>query len=341
VKASRAQLERALDTAPESVRLFLLYGPDEASSRDLATRLGKAMGADAERIDLTGATLKADPARLSDEAAAISLFGGRRHIRVDGAGDEIIGAVEALIDAPAAGNPVAIVAGALRKDSKLLKLALAHPAAMAFVSYLPEGADADRLVVAIGREAGLQMRPDVAHRIAVAAAGDRALITREIEKLALFVDAAPDRPGELDHAALDALSAEGEEGDLSRLVDAVLGGKPDAAGAELASLVSDGVDAIPILRAMLRRLHVLVELRSAVADGNGVEAVLERAGKALFWKDKAAISRQVSTWRPEALQTALERLAAAEREVKRSGGAGLVAVQEELLAISRAAQRMR
>ena len=72
------------------------------------------MGDDAERIDLSGAELKADPARLADEAAAISMFGGARWILVEQAGDEILPALEALIEAPAAGNPVAIVAGALK-----------------------------------------------------------------------------------------------------------------------------------------------------------------------------------------------------------------------------------
>ncbi len=342
MKANRGQIERALDAAADAVRLFLLYGPDEAASRELAARLGKSLGADAERIDLSGAVLKADPARLTDEAAAIALFGGRRHIRVEPAGDEILAAVEALLEAPAAGNPVAVIAGNLRKDSKLLKLALAHPAVLALASYAPEGGDADRLVLTMARELGVSMRPDVARRIAAGMAGDRALIARELEKLALFVDAAPDRPGEIDHAALDALGADSEEGDLSRLVDAVLGGKVDVAEAELARLVGDGVDAIPICRAMLRRLHLLADLGGSVAEGNAVESVMGGgAGRALFWKDKAAVSGQLSRWRPPDIATALERFLQAEREVKRSGGVGLVAVGEELLMVGRAAARMR
>ena len=341
MKANRGQIERALDAAADSIRLFLLYGPDESASRELAARLGKSLGPDAERIDLSGAALKADPARLTDEAAAIALFGGRRPIRVDHAGDEILAAVEALLEAPVAGNPVAVVAGALRKESRLVKLALAHPAVLATASYAPEGGDADRLVLAMAREHGLSMRPDVAHRIAAGMVGDRALIARELEKLALFLDAATERPGEVTHAALDALGAEADEGDLSRLVDAVLGGKVDVAEAELARLVGDGMDAVPICRAMLRRLHVLAELRGAVADGNGVEPVMTAGGRSLFWKDKAAVSGQLARWRPHDIATALERFLQAEREVKRPGGAGLVAVGEELLKIGRAAARMR
>ena len=137
VKANRGQLEKAL-RAPAETRFFLLHGPDDSGSRALARLLGAAMGAEAERIDLSGSELKADPARLADEAASISMFGGARWILVDPAGDDCVPAAEALLDAPAAGNPVILLAGALKPASKLLKLALAAPQAMAFASYLPD-----------------------------------------------------------------------------------------------------------------------------------------------------------------------------------------------------------
>lgn len=341
MKANRAQIERALDKPGADHRLYLLYGPDESSSRDLAARLAKALGAEAERIDLDGATLKSDPARLSDEAASISLFGGVRFIRIEPAGDESFEAVEALLSAPAAGNPVVMVAGALRKDSKLVKLALADPAILAFASYAPEGGDADRLATAMAREAGLRIRPDVARRLASATGGDRALLAREIDKLALYLDAAPDRPRDLDHEALDALGAAIEEGDLSRLVDAVLGGDPAGADAELARLSGEGIEGIPILRALLRRLHLLAPLRAEVSEGNSVAAVMASSGKSIFFKEKDEIARELGRWTPAALATAIDRLAAAERQIKSSGFPGNVVTEEELLVVARAAARKR
>ena len=103
------------------------------------------MGASAERIDLTGSDLKNDPARLADEAAAISLFGGARHILVEGAGDESAAAAEALLQAPTAGNPVVLLSGALKPASKLLKLATAAEQAIGFASYVPDARDAGKL----------------------------------------------------------------------------------------------------------------------------------------------------------------------------------------------------
>lgn len=341
MKADRGQVERAMAAASDVVRLYVLYGPDEAASRELAARMGRPLGEDAERVDLTGAMLAADPARLADEAAAMSLFGGRRHIRVESAGDEIVPAVEALLQAPAAGNPVAVIAGALRKDAKLLKLTLPHPAALVLISYVSEGANAGRLAMAIGREYGLQMRPDVAQRIADGVSADRALIARECEKFALYIDAAPDRPRDLDHEALDALGADVEEGDIGLLVNAVLSGRSDAVEAELATLSSAGTDAIPILRGVQRRLHLLAELRAGVENGNSVEAVIGAAGKAIFWKDQKTVSQQLARWRPAAIATAIERLRVAEQGYKRGGGLGMTGIAEELLAIGRHAARMR
>jgi DNA polymerase-3 subunit delta len=82
VKANKAQIDRALKAPDSEIRFVLLHGPDEAGSRALVRALGTAMGADAEKIELGGAELKADPARLADEAASISLFGGARYIVV-------------------------------------------------------------------------------------------------------------------------------------------------------------------------------------------------------------------------------------------------------------------
>jgi DNA polymerase-3 subunit delta len=339
--AKRPEIERALARPTADIRLYLLHGADESGSRALGAILAKAMGAEAERVDLSGAMLKADPARLADEAASISLFGGPRHILVEQIGDESLDAVQALIDAPAAGNPVVAISGALRKDSKLLKLATASPAVLAHVSYPLEARDLDRLATELARAEGLRIDPDVAHRLAGASGGDRAVLAREIEKFALFLDAAPDRQATLDREAFDALTADAGEADLSRLVDAVLLGRPAEAEAELARLREGGVEGITLVRTMLPRLHQLAALRAAVDEGNSVDSVMASQGRAIFWKAQAAVTAQLRRWTATALATAIGRLLSAERDIKAPNSAGPVLVDAELLAIGRAAQRMR
>jgi DNA polymerase III subunit delta len=339
VKSAEASLRRALDGADPNVRFYLLYGPDEAGSRALAARLGAAVGTGAERVDLTSAQLKGDPARLADEAAAISLFGGRRWIRLDPATDDALEAVQALLEAPAAGNPVAAIGGALRKDSKLVKLVEASPLALGHASYLPEGRDADAVVTEAARALGLQLRPDVARRIATATNADRAIIAQELHKYALYLDAAPDRPRPLEADTLDALGAATEEGDLAALTNAVFSGQPAQVDAELARLASEGAEGIVVIRALGRRALQLVQLRAAMAQGESIDRVMQTAGKAIFWKEQPVVRAQLQRWTPDALATALTRLGEAERQVKAPGYPGHALVEEEILAIARYAAR--
>ena len=339
MKADAASIARALDRPDPATRLILLYGPDESGSRALAARIDKAMGADAERIDLTGSQLKDDPARLADEAASISLFGGARHIRVDPAGDEIVEAAEALLEAGSAGNPVVVVAGNLRKDAKLVKLALGSGAALAFASYLPEGRAADQIAAEIARELGLRLDPQAASALVSATNADRALMLRELEKLALYLDASPDEPKPANLSALAAIGAANDESDLGAIVDAVMGGRPDQAAAELALI--GPTEAIGVIRALLRRIAQIAPLRAAVAAGQSVDAVMAGAGKAIFWKDQKVVAALLHRWSPERLATATTRLAALERAYKRSGSPGMLLIGEELLTIARAAAAPR
>ncbi len=341
MKANRAEIERALDAPPHHVRLFLLYGPDEAESRGLAQRLERAMGPEAERVDLDGATLKSDPARLADEAASISLFGDKRHIRLTLSGDECMPAIEALLDGDAAGNPVAAIAGPLRPASALLKRALSDPAVMACISYALDAEKAAPLAAAMAREQGLRLDMDAARHLAHAAANDRALMAREVEKLALYLDAAPDRPATADMAALEAIGAGEGEAELSRLVDAVLGGSPDIAAGEIARLAEQGVAGIPAIRALAKRVQLLVRLARLVGEGDNAHAVVEAQGKAIFWKEKGGVERQLKRWSPERLATLADRLLAAERAIKSPASPGDLIADVEMITVARAAQRAR
>lgn len=341
MKASKDQIERALDAGGGDYRLFLLYGPDEAGSLALAKRLDRAVGSAATRIDLDGGALKSDPARLADEAASLSLFGDRQHIRVTISNEDALPAIEALLSVPSANNPVVIIAGTLKPASATLKAVLTHKAALAFISYVPEGAEAERIVSTLGREQGLRLSQEAARRILTISAGDRSIMAREIEKFALFLDAAPDRPKEADIDALDKISAGNGEGELSRLIDAVLDGNSALVSSEAAALAEEGIEGIALLRAFTRRVQMLVRMRAEMAGGASASSVVESAGKSLFWKDKAAVSRQLSRWSAERIAVVATRLLAAERAIKAVGSAGPMLAEVELIAISRAAGRAR
>jgi DNA polymerase-3 subunit delta len=336
MKASRGNVGRAVDQPESKVRFYLLHGPDEAQSRALGERLVAALGA--SRYLIAASSVKSDPATLGDEAGAMSLFGGKRVIWIEPAGDEIVAGVEALLEANSVESAVVAIAGALRKTSALLKLAESSPSALAFAAYLPEGADAERMVIDVGRRVGLKISPPVAARIADSAENDQAIVFQELQKLALYLDAAPESPKELDSEAIDAVGAELSEGDVPRLADLALAGEMAELADQLA-LLPHGAEGIPIVRALQRRLLQVAPARARIERGERPDAVMTSLGKSLFWRDKALVQRLLSLWDSRRLATISERAGKLEREMMFSPVPTQEALGEELLAIARAAKR--
>jgi DNA polymerase-3 subunit delta len=338
VKASKASVGRALDQPDRQIRFYLFNGPDEAQSRGLGARLVEALKA--SRFLISAGSLKSDPALLADEASALNLFGGVRVVWIEPAGDDIADSVQALFELPAAESPVVAIAGSLRKTSAVLKLAESSPLALAFTAYLPEGQEAGRMVVDVGRRYGLKISPPVAARIAAACANDQAVVAQELQKLALYVDASPNAPKELDHDAVDAVGADSGEGDFLRLADLALGGAVAELADELSRLPGAGSEAIPVVRSLQRRLLMLAPARARVERGEPVDAVMTSLGKALFWKDKPVVGRMLSKWSAGDLAKVAERAGKLERELMFSDAPGREALGEELLAIARRARSL-
>jgi DNA polymerase-3 subunit delta len=338
MKAARNAIGRSVDPPDAGIRFYLFHGPNESESRALAARLAEALGA--SRFLLSAGSVKADPASLADEAGALNLFGGKRLIWIEPATKDIEDGVVALLEGPATESPVVAIAGALAKSSALLKLAEASPDALAFASYAPEGQDAERLVIDLGRRVGLKIAPPVAARIAAAAGNDRAVIGQEVEKLSLYLDASPHSPKELDHDAVDAVGADSAEGDFQGLADLALGGAINQLAEELARLSAGGDVGIPAVRSLQRRVQMLAPARARMERGERVDAAMASLGRALFFKDKAKIQRMLSRWSAEELARIAERAGTLERDLLFSDAPQLAALGEELLAIARKARRV-
>lgn len=319
----RRALERALDQLDANVRLVFLYGSDDAQVRELAQRFtarltpaDDALG----RVDLLPSLLAEDPARLADEAAAVSMFGGTRLIRVDGAEDGCADAVAALMSLPVAGNPVVMTAGDLKPTSKLLK-SMASPQALIFRCFVPDARGIAELVANGCAARGL--RPTHAALAALVAAygAERGVLAQELDKLALYLDAAPGSEAQLDVAALEAVGAAMGDGDFSALVDAVMGGDSAAAARQAARLADNGIAGIAQLRALLRRQWQLVEIRAAIDAGAAPRAAVDALRPPVFWKDKDKLAAEAARWPMPRLRRAIARVVEAERQIKMPGRA--------------------
>ena len=338
MKASKSTIGRSVDQPATNIRFYLFHGPDEAQSRALASRLLEAF--DATKFLLTSGAIKSDPALLVDEAGAMSLFGGKRLLWVEPATKDIEAAIAALLEAPPGESPVVAIAGALPKTSALLKLAESSPKAIAYAAYAPEGEDAERMVIEIGRRFGLKISPPVAARLAGNAGNDQAIVTQELQKLALYIDASPHSPKELEQSAIDEVGADNAEGDFLKLADLALSGDIQQLGDELARLPAGGSEAIPVVRSLQRRLLMLAPARARIERGERLDAVMASLGRSLFWKDKAKVQQMLAKWSAEALATLVERAGKLERSLIFTAAPDREELGEELLAIARKARSL-
>lgn len=336
MKPARGALGRALDRPDEAIRFYLFYGPDQGQSRGHAERLLK--GLEAEKSVVSAQAAKSDPALLADEAGAMGLFGGKRALWIEPAGDEITPAAEALLEGTAPESAVIAIAGPLRKTSSLVKLAEVHGSALAHISYELGERDSERLVEELASAEGLVLAPGIAGRIAAAAGNERGIIGQELAKIALYAGASPERRVPVDRDVLDEIGA-GADGDWMRLGDLALAGDLEGLSRELDHSASDA-EPITVVRALQRRLLMLAPIRSRVELGERPHDVVTSAGKSVFFKEKDLVIRLVSLWDSKALARVIERSGELERRLM-SGDSPppAEALEEELIAIARTARR--
>ena len=336
MKLQKGSVGRTVDQPDPSIRFYLFCGSDESQSRGLAARLLTALGA--TKFALSSAEIKSNPGVLADEAAALSLFGEKKLIWIEPATNDIADGVQSLLAAASVESPAVAIAGALTKASALLKVAESAREAVAFTAYPLSDEDAIRSVAELGRRFGLKISAPVARRLAESCGNDQAIVTRELEKLALYVGADPHAPRELDADALDAVGVDSDEDEILRLGDMALAGDIAGLSNSVARLPPHGTEAIPAIRALQRRLLMLSPARAKVERGERIDAVMASLGKALFWKDKPLVEKMLRTWSASDLATIADRAGALERACMFSPAPERDSLGEELLTIARKAR---
>src|SRR5690606_37260267 len=93
VKLAWKDIESFVKSPDPRARAILVYGPDDGLMRERAKIMGASLVADLSDpfnvAVLDGELLVSDPARLADEASAMSMMGGARLIRIENASDKI------------------------------------------------------------------------------------------------------------------------------------------------------------------------------------------------------------------------------------------------------------
>ncbi|NNG05689.1 MAG: DNA polymerase III subunit delta [Inquilinus sp.] len=339
MKLPAARIDSFLRRPDDGVRAALFYGGDAGLVRERAAQLLRSVVGDGDDPFRT-ATFSAqeigkDGARLADEMAAQSLLGGRRALRVRGAGDGLTAALKAALDQPGADNLAIIEADELAPRSSLRKLCETASDAVAIPCYPPDSDAIARLVRDLLAEAKIAIDRDAEDYLASALAGDRGLVRREVEKLIAY---AGDR-GRVDLAAAEASAGDSAERTLDDAVLAAADGNLRDADRALEKLFAEGMSPVAVLRAAQRHFGRLHLVASRVAAGDDPDTALSALRPPVFFRTKPRMRRQLDRWRHDRLADALERLVDTEAECKRTGMPANVLCSRALLQIANLARR--
>jgi DNA polymerase-3 subunit delta len=341
VKLPAGRVDGFLRRPDPEIRAVLLYGPDAGLVRERGDALGRTVAPDSHdpfRVaDLTGAVLSADPARLYDEAAQISLMGGQRLVRVREVGDAQSAIFGRFLAAPPAAGLVVVEAGDLPGRAALRRLFEDGSHSVAIGCY-PDGA---RDLAEVIRETlaahGITVTRDALEFLTAHLGSDRLLTRAELEKLALYAGDG----GRVELA--DAQTSIADSAALS-LDDAVLAsaeGDATALDRALSRVFQEGEAPVSVIRATLRHMQRLHALSARIVAGESVEGALRAARPPIFFKQQDSFRRQLTRWREPQLRRQLTALAATEAQLKTTGMPGETVCRAALFALAAAAHPAR
>lgn len=299
---------RFVETPPRDLSAVLVFGPDQGLVRERAEALVRHVVPDLNdpfRIaELDGDALEKDGARLFDEAAAIAMLGGRRVIRVRGAGNGIADLFESFLDDHAGDALVVVEAGDLAKSAALRRVFEEDKSAAAVACY----ADTARDLYDVVREAlkldGLSIETDALEDAVSRLGSDRGITRRELEKLTLY--ARGEKRVTLAHVG--AVMGDETEARTEAACDAAAAGDLPKLDLALERLWLSDMSPVAVVRNAMSHFQRLALLRAYVERGENADAAMRRLRPPVHFMRVASMKAQTQKWSDARLAEALDLL---------------------------------
>lgn len=344
MRATQRDFQTLSRRVAATCRVWFFCGPDESGAELAAARVTAELSDTGERIELSGADLKADPVRLVDEARSASLFGGARHIVARVSGEEAHDAVRSFLEMADLGEmegacPVLIVATSATDKSRTAKLLVDRSDGLVAMFHQPEINDVRREIRAMLDGHGVKCAGEVVDRLTHAGNMDLRIARSEVDKLALYLDATPKTPQTATMEALDEISASTAEDDLPPIVNAVLSGDLKRLPGELRRIDELGLNAVGIVLALERRAAQLAGLAARMAPHEDIQRFLERQN--VFFRERRVIEEQLKRWPAHKLDRLVTRLTDLHRALIGNSQTADLLMSQALVQITRFARASR
>lgn len=327
MRVSFGEADKLSKSPPKTWAAVLVFGPNNGLVRERADAFAKAIVedlSDAFRVaDLGADVLRKDPARLGDEAGAISMFGGRRVVRVRDATDGLSSLFESFLEDPVGDALVVIEAGELTKTSSLRKVFEGAKSAGAIECYDDKPEDAARLIRETLTAAGWQTEPDALGYLSEALAVDRRLLRTELEKLVAYLG--PGSKGTLTRA--DAMQMIGDSGEVEsdEIADAVAAGDVKKVDRLMTKAAEGGTSWTGVVGTALRLFQRLAAAQQGATTS-------QWGGRSSYYEQR--MQQQAAGWDHRKLVRAMAILGEAEAQTRLTGFPDAAIAQQALIEVA-------
>lgn len=325
MKVNAREIERFLTDPPETIRIFLIFGPDSGQVRERAEGLCQSLVTDPDDAfavtKLTGDDIKADKAALHDAMAALALTGDQRLVRVRITSDTppLLQWLKAYEKGEAPSEAFLVIqAHDLKKSSALRKLAEANAHCAAIACYAPTPRDLLEQAQSEFHHTGLTLSDEARPALLNILEGDQALARQEIEKILLYKGMDQNRDSDesvITTEDISSVSSNGSDVQLDAIIDTALLGQIGQSDANYARALESGLSAIGLLRVLQRRIDQIEMAREA----GGGDIAIRKTGAPAYGPPGERFKRQLKIWSPGRLEHARRLSFEAERAVKKTG----------------------
>lgn len=325
MKLAPRDIESQVRTLNPAYVAVLIYGRDEGLVRERAQKISQQVVEDLSdpfRVaNIAPDKLKAEPGMLGDEAAAISMMGGRRVVRIDGAGENATAALKEFLANPVGDSLIVVTAGGLRRTAGLVKLFEGAKNAASMACYEDNQQALQNIIYEVMRDNNLNLAPDAMAYLQANLGSDRMISRGELEKLALYMGAQSGSDQKMNVTLEDAAQCVGDSGALTldMIASATTGGDLKKLDSSIFKAFNRGENAISILRSVARRLQKLHFVRGGVEKGIAADQSMTRIFPRMFGPEASAFKTQVSRWNSGRLANAIEIISEAEESCKITG----------------------
>jgi len=296
----------------------LLYGSDgglirERSRTVIEVLLGKSYDP-LNRVELTGAQVKADPALLPDELNAMSLMGGRRVIILRDPPEKIDSVIKSAFEGAKNSTYLIVEAEGLPTSSALFRFFEKEGHLAAVPCYLEEGRDIETTIRSTLSGFGLSATHDALMYLASNLGNDRLITRNELEKIALYMG----EEKEITLPVAMLLTGNNTAENIEDLCHSVALGDASKSDKLLAHLLHEGIQPVAIIRTLIRYFQRLDLLHGYMKSGQSRAEAMKMLRPPVFYKAVPVIEKALSRWTAGKISYSLNLLLRTEKEVKSS-----------------------